>query len=47
MVATFTTKETKDGTEIDNFTTLEEAKHIARGVGLGLLICGNKVSIKL
>lgn len=30
----------------DSFTTLEEAKHIAKGVGIGIQICGNKVSIK-
>ena len=35
-----------NGIEIDSFTTLEEAKHIAKGVGIGIQICGNKVSIK-
>lgn len=35
-----------NGIEIDSFTSLEEAEHIAKGVGIGLQICGNKVSIK-
>lgn len=35
-----------NGIEIDSFTTLKEAKQIARGVGIGLQICGNKVSIE-
>ena len=34
-----------DGIEIDTFTTLEEAKNIAKGVAIGLKICGNKVQI--
>ncbi len=35
-----------NGIEIDRFTTLEEAKQISKGVGIGLQICGNKVSIE-
>lgn len=34
-----------DGVEIDCYTTFVEAMHIAKGVGLGLQICGHKVSI--
>lgn len=35
-----------DGIEVDSFTKVEDAQKYAKGVAMGLKICGNRITIE-